>query len=136
MGEIGVPGENHRPVTSHGQTTSSNVVSSTPLHELTILVVKATDCKCSCKSNYYASMITTSTAPRLFIVIIDIVLGPLLFLLYVNDLPLYLRETILELYADDTTIHTSNESVHIINNKFQNDLVQVKNWCKNNDIWL
>jgi hypothetical protein len=53
------------------------------------------------------------------------------FLLYVNDLPLYLRETILELYADDTTIHTSNESVHIINNKFQNDLVQVKNWCKN-----
>ena len=116
MGEIGVPGENHRPVTSHGQTTSSNVVSSTPLHELTILV---TDCKCSCKSNYYASMIRTSTAPRLFIVIIDIVLDPLLFLLYVNDLPLYLHETILELYADDTTIHTSNESVHLINNKFQ-----------------
>jgi hypothetical protein len=64
-------------------------------------------------------MITTSTPPRLFIVIIDIVLGPLLFLLYVNDLPLYLHETILELYADDTTIHTSNESVHLINNKFQ-----------------
>jgi hypothetical protein len=137
LGETGVPGENHRPVTSHGQTVSHNVVSSTPLHELTILVVKVTDCKCSCKSNYYAStIITTSTALRHFIVIIDIVLGPLLFLLYVNDLPLYLHETILELYADDTTIHTSNESVHIINNKFQNDLVQVKNWCKNNDIWL
>jgi hypothetical protein len=136
LGETGVSGENHRPVTSHGQTVSHNGVSSTPLHELTILVVKVTDCKCSCKSNYYASTITTSTAPRLFIVIIDIVLGPLLFLLYANDLPLYLHETILELYADDTTIHTSNESVHIINNKFQNDLVQVKKWCKNNDIWL
>ena len=124
LGETGVPGENHRPVTSRGQTVSHNVVSSTPLHELTILVVKVTDCKCSCKSNYYASTITTSTAPRLFIVIIDIVLGPLLFLLYVSDLPLYLHETILELYADDTTIHTSNESV------------QVKKWCKNNDIWV
>jgi hypothetical protein len=64
------------------------------------------------------------------------ILGPLLFLLYVNDLPLYLHETISELYTDDTTIHTSNESVHVINNKLQNDLVQVKKWCKNNDMAL
>ena len=64
------------------------------------------------------------------------ILGPLLFLLYVNDLPLYLHETISELYADDTTIHTSNESVHIINNNLQNNLVHVKNWCKNNDLAL
>jgi hypothetical protein len=28
--EIGVPRENHRPVASHGQTLSQNVVSSTP----------------------------------------------------------------------------------------------------------
>ena len=28
--EYGVPGENHRPVVSHGQTLSHNVVSSTP----------------------------------------------------------------------------------------------------------
>jgi hypothetical protein len=62
------------------------------------------------------------------------ILGPLLFLLYVSDLPLYLHETISELYGDDTTIYTSNESVHVINNKLQNDLVQVKKWCKNNDM--
>ena len=30
--ETGVPGENHRPVASHGQT-SHNVVSSIPRHE-------------------------------------------------------------------------------------------------------
>jgi hypothetical protein len=29
----GVPGENHRPVASHCQTLSTNVVSSTPRHE-------------------------------------------------------------------------------------------------------
>ena len=31
--ETGVPGENHRPVASHRQTLSHNVVSSTPRHE-------------------------------------------------------------------------------------------------------
>ena len=31
--ETGVPGENHRPVASHWQTLSDNVVSSTPRHE-------------------------------------------------------------------------------------------------------
>ena len=31
--ETGGPGENHRPIASHGQTLSQNVVSSTPLHE-------------------------------------------------------------------------------------------------------
>jgi hypothetical protein len=33
MEETGVPGENHRPVVSHCQTLSHNVVSSTPCHE-------------------------------------------------------------------------------------------------------
>jgi hypothetical protein len=31
--EYRVPGENHRPVASHGQILSHNVVSSTPSHE-------------------------------------------------------------------------------------------------------
>ena len=31
--EVEVPGENHRPVASHLQTLSHNVVSSTPCHE-------------------------------------------------------------------------------------------------------
>jgi hypothetical protein len=31
--KTGVPGENHRPVASHWQTLSHNVVSSTPCHE-------------------------------------------------------------------------------------------------------
>jgi len=31
--ETGVPGEKHRPVASHWQTLSHNVVSSTPRHE-------------------------------------------------------------------------------------------------------
>jgi len=34
VGETGVPGENHRPVPSHWQKLSHNVVSSTAHHEL------------------------------------------------------------------------------------------------------
>jgi hypothetical protein len=64
--ETGVPGENHRPVASHWQTLSHNVVSSTLRHdtgfELTTLVVIGTDCIGSCKSNYH--MITATTAPN------------------------------------------------------------------------
>ena len=56
--ETKVPGENHRPVASHWQTWSHNVVSSTPCHELTILVVIGTDCTGSCKSNYHTITIT------------------------------------------------------------------------------
>jgi len=33
MEETKVPGENHLPVTSHWQTLSHNVVSSTPCHQ-------------------------------------------------------------------------------------------------------
>ena len=32
--ETGVPGENHRPVASHWQYLSHNVVSNTPRHQL------------------------------------------------------------------------------------------------------
>ena len=63
--ETGLPGDNHRPVASHWQILSHNVVSSTPRQwagfELTTFVVIYTDCTCSCKSNYH--MITTTTAP-------------------------------------------------------------------------
>ena len=60
--ETGVPGENHRPVTSLWQTVSYNVVSSKSRHEgfeLTTLVVIGTDCTDSCKSNNH----TIVTAP-------------------------------------------------------------------------
>ena len=60
-----VPGENYRPVASHLQTSSHNVVSSTPRQwtgfELSTLVVIGTDCTGNYKSNYY--MITTMMAP-------------------------------------------------------------------------
>ena len=55
--ENGVPGENHRPASSHWQTLSHNIVSSTSrLSEVRtqMLVVICTDNKGSCKSHHHA----------------------------------------------------------------------------------
>jgi len=61
--EIGVLGENHRTATSHCQTLS-HAISSTSRDgagfELTTLVVIGTGCIGSCKSNYHTITTTTS----------------------------------------------------------------------------
>ena len=68
--ETKVPEENHWPVTSHRQTISHYVLSSTQVtspgarFKLTVLVMIGTDCTCSCKSNYH----TTTTAPHKLVV--------------------------------------------------------------------
>ena len=47
------------------------------------------------------------------------ILGPVLFLLFVNDLPLFINETYLELYADDTTVHYASKNKIIFRRKLQ-----------------
>ena len=39
------------------------------------------------------------------------VLGPLLFLIYVNDLPFEIKKAIIDKFADDTTVPKSDSSV-------------------------
>ena len=63
-----------------------------------------------------------------------IILGPLLFLLYINDLPLNLSHTIPDLYADDTSIHYSSKSVMNICDKLNDDLKNLYAWCNENDM--
>ena len=59
-------------------------------------------------------------------------LGPVLFLLFVNDLPLFINETYLELYADDTTVHYASKNKIILRRKLQMDANGFFNWCISN----
>ena len=63
------------------------------------------------------------------------VLGPILFLLFVNDLKLFIKETYIELYAYDATVHYVNKSKVIIETKLQCG-TDLHTWCIENDMFV
>ena len=64
------------------------------------------------------------------------ILGPLLFVLYINDFPLYLKSCETDLYADDTTIHVSGSNLNNMQIKVQSDLDEVERWCNENNMFI
>ena len=64
------------------------------------------------------------------------ILGPLLFLLFINDLPLYTRNVHTDLYADDTTLYDMQDSMKQIENNLQSALNNLHVWCKENGMIL
>ena len=64
------------------------------------------------------------------------VLGLILFLIYVNDLPLSLTSTCADIVADDTTIGTSSHSIDTFVETLTTDLQNVLSWCNSNNVSL
>ena len=64
------------------------------------------------------------------------ILGPLLFLLFINDLPLYTNNVFIDLYADDTTFYDIQDSMEQIENNLQSALNGLQIWCKSNGMIL
>ena len=64
------------------------------------------------------------------------VLGPLLFILFINDLPLHIEHSNIDIFADDATLHNSSKDVSNINNDLQVDVNNVLQWCKQNNMVL
>ena len=64
------------------------------------------------------------------------VLGPLLFNIYLNDLFLFLEETEVCNYADDTTIYTCGPNVENVVAKLDNDVLVISEWFPNNRMKL
>ena len=62
------------------------------------------------------------------------VLGPLLFLVYINDFPDALTSTTSDNFADDSTISVCNNSLDCVIDSLNADLSNVKSWCDQNNM--
>ena len=60
------------------------------------------------------------------------ILGPLLFLLYVNDLPQASRLLDPIMFADDTNLLYSRKDIHLLFNTVNNELWNISHWFNNN----
>ena len=63
------------------------------------------------------------------------VLGPLLFILFINDLPTVVKHASVRLYADDTLLYCRINSISDCN-KLQKDLDSLADWVKVNQLML
>ena len=64
------------------------------------------------------------------------ILGPLMFLLYINDLPECLKNTTPGMYADDTQIYVSSASFSELVTKLNQDLENIVKWLSRNKLQL
>ena len=63
-------------------------------------------------------------------------LGPLLFVIHINDLPQCLLHSSISMYADDTVIYYSGSEVSNIRENLQEDLNRVEQWLVNSKLIL
>ena len=64
------------------------------------------------------------------------VLGPLLFLIYINDLPNSSQFLSFFLFADDTNIYCDSDNLQLLTKKINRELKKVKLWLDSNKLAL
>jgi hypothetical protein len=60
------------------------------------------------------------------------VLGPILFLIFINDLPSCLRNSSCSLFADDTEIHCCGSTIEEVERLLQQDVDNITEWFRRN----
>ena len=64
------------------------------------------------------------------------ILGPLLFLVYINDLPAWSLSSTLRMYADDTCLTLSGSEPVDLQSQLNSDLVEIQTWLQANKLSL
>ena len=64
------------------------------------------------------------------------ILGPLLFIIYINELPSIIQNCSIQLYADDTLLFFSSSSVALIESTLSEDLNRMISWLNSNFLFL
>ena len=63
-------------------------------------------------------------------------LGPLLFLLFINDVPLSLHDSKVNMYADDTSLAYASNSIDDIMKSMNTELENLRKWMHGNKLTL
>ena len=79
---------------------------------------------------------TSEPQPILFGVPQGSLIGPLLFIIYINDLPSVESHCKIQLYADDTLLYVSSSSVTDIEFMLSEDLGHIIEWLNNKFLYL
>ena len=58
------------------------------------------------------------------------ILGPLLFIIYMNDLPLFVTNVQISMYADDTSLYNNIKSVSEIEDNLIPAFLKICNWLR------
>ena len=64
------------------------------------------------------------------------VLGPLIFLIYINDLPYYLSNTVSKLFADDTTLAFTGANCDDAISSLKQTMRPLLEWCEYNYMYI
>ena len=63
-------------------------------------------------------------------------LGPLVFLIYVNDLASVIKNSIISMYADDTVVYKIHSDLNTAIPLIQSDLYDLYTWCNRNKLTI
>jgi hypothetical protein len=64
------------------------------------------------------------------------VLGPFLFLIYINDLPFFLSSIRSKLFADDTTLMFAGDNIEDVRSKCVDGVLFLQTWCEYNYVFI
>jgi hypothetical protein len=90
---------------------------------------------CNRQQSVCINRVTSDPLPVDFGVPQGSVLGPLLFSVYINDLPLHISQEC-EMFADDTTIHTNETDISKVAFSLQKSANELQSWTEYNHMAL
>ena len=64
------------------------------------------------------------------------VLGPLLFIIFINDMPYFLNDILTKLFADDTTLLFHGKDIASVTSSLIIGLKALNEWCKHNRLYI